>query len=93
MPQVRKRFPEIVEECAALLGLHHHVIYVCMYVLSYLPVHAPLHGLLVSCSSVIQAKGHGDIAIGSIQGDEQCLYLIRLIQRDLMVARISIKKR
>jgi hypothetical protein len=39
---------------------------------------ASLYGLLVSGSSVLQAKRHGNIAVGSIWGDEGGLDLIRL---------------
>jgi hypothetical protein len=33
----------------------------------YLLMHAPLHSLLVSCSRVLQAEGHGDIVVGSVR--------------------------
>jgi hypothetical protein len=51
-----------------------------------------LHGSLVSASSVLQAKRHGDIAVGSIWGDEGCLDLIRLAERDLVIARVGIQE-
>jgi hypothetical protein len=57
-----------------------------MHIPPYLLLQTPLHGLLVSCSSVLQAEGHGDIAVGSIWGDEGGLDLIWLVQRDLVVA-------
>jgi hypothetical protein len=57
-----------------------------MHVLPYLLMHAPLRSSLVSHPSILQAKRHSDIVVGSIRGDEQRLYLVRLIQRDLMVA-------
>jgi hypothetical protein len=63
-----------------------------MYIPPYLPLQAPLHSLLVSCSSVLQDERHGDIAVGSMWGDEGRLDLIRLVQWDLVIARVSIKE-
>jgi hypothetical protein len=53
---------------------------------------APLHCSLVSRPSVLQGEGHGDVAVGSIRGDEGRLDLIRLVQRDLVVARVGIQE-
>jgi hypothetical protein len=75
-----------------LLGLHHHVIHVGMHVPPYLLLQTSLHHLLVSCSSVLQDERHGDVAVGSVQGDEGRLDLIWLVQRDLVIARIGIKE-
>jgi hypothetical protein len=57
-----------------------------------LPSQTSLHRLLVSGSSVLQAKWHGDIAVSSIWGDEGRLDLIRLVERDLVIALIGIQE-
>jgi hypothetical protein len=57
-----------------------------VHVSSNLPLQASLHGLLVSGSSILQAKRHGNIAVGSVWGDERGLDLIRLEERDLEIA-------
>jgi hypothetical protein len=57
-----------------------------MHVPPNLPLQALLHGSLVSGSSILQAKWHGNIAVGSIWGDEGRLDLIRLEERYLVVA-------
>jgi hypothetical protein len=77
---------EVIQERAALLGLHHHVIHISVHVSPNLPLQASLHGPLVSGSSILRAKRHSDITIGSIWGDEGGLDLIRLEERDLVIA-------
>jgi hypothetical protein len=57
-----------------------------MHVPPNLPLHASLHGSLVSGSNILQAKWHGDVAVSSIWGDEGGLDLIQLVERDLVVA-------
>jgi hypothetical protein len=57
-----------------------------MHISPNLPLQTPLHGSLVSSSSVHQAKWHGDVAVGSIRGDEGHLDLIWLVERDLVIA-------
>jgi hypothetical protein len=69
-----------------LLGLHNHVIHISMHILPYLLLQTLLHGSLVGCSSILQAEGHGDVAVGSVRGYEGGLDLIRLVQQDLVVA-------
>jgi hypothetical protein len=59
----------------------------------YLLLQTLLHGPLVSCSSVLQSERHGDVAVGSVWGDEGGLDLIRLVQRDLVVAQAGIQER
>jgi hypothetical protein len=57
-----------------------------MHVSLSLPLQASLHGPLVSGSSILQVKWHGNIAVGSVWGDEEGLDLIRLEERDLVIA-------
>jgi hypothetical protein len=57
-----------------------------MHVSPNLPLQTSLHGSLVSRSSVLQAKRHGDVAVGSVRRDEGRLDLIRLVERDLVIA-------
>jgi hypothetical protein len=64
--QVGEGLLEVIEEHAVLLGLHDHIIHISMHIPPNLLLQTPLHGSLVSCSSVLQAKGHGDIAVGSV---------------------------
>jgi hypothetical protein len=51
-----------------LLGFHYHVIHVRVYVSTYLLVQTSLHGALVCCAHIFQAKRHGNIAISHVQG-------------------------
>jgi hypothetical protein len=61
-------------------------------ILPYLLLQTSLNCSLVSCSSVLQAKGHGDIAVGFIRGDEGHLDLSQLVQQDLVVARVGVQE-
>jgi hypothetical protein len=57
-----------------------------MHVPADLPLQTSLHGSLVSGPSILQAERHGNVSVGSIWGDEGGLDLIRLEERDLVVA-------
>jgi hypothetical protein len=70
MVQVCESLLEIVKECSLLLGFHHHIIHICVYVSAYLLVQTSLHAALVSCAYIFEAERHSDIAVSVVRGDE-----------------------
>ena len=43
-------------------------------------------------TSILETKGHGNIAKAPEWGDESCFYFIGSIQSDLMIPRICVQK-
>jgi hypothetical protein len=54
-----------------LLGFHYHVVHVRVYVSTYLLMQTSLHGALVCCARIFQAKWHGNIAISPVRGKNE----------------------
>jgi hypothetical protein len=63
-----------------------------LHILSDLIKQAFLHTALVRCTSVAQTKGHSDIAISPMRGNERSFYLIFLFQGNLVETGIRIQE-
>jgi hypothetical protein len=74
------------------LVFYDNIVDIYLHIFIYLVIQTLLHTPLVSCASISQAKRHSAIAISPVRGNKGCLYLIRLIQRDLVETRIGIYK-
>src|SRR3954462_6642178 len=64
-----------------------------MEISAELSVRAPLNCALISGASILQTKGHGDIAISPKRGYENSLYLIFYIKFYLVITSCGIQKR
>src|SRR3954467_10390312 len=64
-----------------------------MEISAELGVCASLNCVLISGTSVLQTKRHGDITISPERGYECCFYLIFHSQFDLVIASYGIQKR
>src|SRR3954471_16786917 len=64
-----------------------------MEISAELGVCAPLNCALISCTSILQTKRHGDITISPERGYECSFYLIFHSEFDLVIASCGIQKR
>jgi len=68
-----------------VFGLDDHVIYIGLGVAPDLLMEASLNGFLVGAPCILEPKRHGVVAVGPKGRDEGRLFLIRLLQGDLVV--------
>ena len=77
--QVLQSFFKGTDEVVGSLRLNYHIVDVGLYILPDLVLEALLDSLLVGCTSVFLPKGHGGVAIGIEDCDEQSFDLVLLI--------------
>ena len=75
------------------MRLDHNVIHVCFHIPTDLSEQALLYHAHECGTSILETKGHSNIAKAPEWGDESCFYLIGPIQSDLMVPGICIQER
>ena len=75
----------IFQQGAALLRLHHNIVYIDMGVSAELLEEKLLHASLKRGANVSQAERHGQVAEGSEWRDEGGLQLVGRVQLDLMI--------
>ena len=71
---------------------YHYVIHICFHIPTDLSEQALLNHAYECGTSILEAKGHSNIAKAPKLGDESCLFLIESIQSDLMVPGISVQE-
>ena len=76
----------IFQQGAALLRLHHNIVYIDMGVSAELLEEALLHATLKRGAGIPQAEHHGQVAEGSKWCDEGSLQAVDWVQLDLMVS-------
>jgi hypothetical protein len=47
---------------------------------------AHLDRVLIGCSCILQPEGHGFVGLCPVRGDECCLDLVLLLERNLMIS-------
>ena len=70
----------------------HNIIHIHLHIFTHLRLQTFLHASLVSGTSISQTEAHDTIAISPIRGNKGSLYLIFLVQRDLVETRVSINE-
>lgn len=72
------------------LGLYEYIVHVKFHGLENFPGEHLVHKSLVSCIGVLQAKRHDLVARKSLICDEQGVFLIRPVHRDLIITQIVV---
>jgi hypothetical protein len=85
-PEVDEGLGEIDDEVVFVSGLNDHVVDVGFNILADLGFQALLDGLLVGRSSVLEAEGHGRVAVDVVRHYERRLILVRDLQGYLVIA-------
>jgi hypothetical protein len=84
--EVDEGLGEIDDEVVFVSGLNDHVVDVGFNILADLGFQALLDGLLVGRSSVLEAEGHGRVAVDVVRHYERRLILVRDLQGYLVIA-------
>jgi hypothetical protein len=85
-PEVGEGMSEVGDEVVFASGLDDHVVDVGFNVLADLGFQALLDGLLVGRSNVLEAEGHGCVAVDAMRRYECRLILGRDLQGYLVIA-------
>jgi len=61
---------------AFVMAFHSDIIDIAFYGLTYMLMEDHIRGVLIGCTSVIQAKGHYCVAVYSQRYPERCVFFI-----------------
>lgn len=53
---------------------------------------APFYSALISCSGVLEAKRHGDVAVGVEQSYGESLDAVVYVEGDLVIPRVGVEE-
>jgi hypothetical protein len=87
-----ERFFQVCNQVVGIPGLDDHIIHVGFNVPMQLISKAHLDRALISRSCVFQPKGHSFVSLCPEQGDERGFDLIFLLERNVVISRITIKE-
>jgi hypothetical protein len=89
----REGTQEIINQGVSLYGFHDHIIDVSFdQIISDLIGKAVLNSTLVRGSRVLKPKRHSRVAVSAERCNEGRLDLIILVESDMVITRVAIKK-
>jgi hypothetical protein len=76
-----------------LLGFYHHILNIGFdKVILYLVLETVLDGTLVCGPCVLEPERHCRVEVGAKRREEGCFDLVILVESDLVITRVAIKK-
>ena len=90
--QAIEGFRQVLQESFLLPGLDHNVIDVHLDIAGLQVLESDAHGPLEGQTSILEPKGHADVAVRSHRACERCLLLVLLRHADLVVPGVRIQK-